>query len=183
MQINALDLRKGHLVSFQGRICSVSDWSIMRNDRRQYVYVTLKDIHTGRIQELKEHGDTKFEFLENEKLELTHSYSDGLEEVFYDKDGNEFRCGAEAAKDALQWASDSYVGFLVNGQLISISCPASVIVRVKETAPPIKGGGSTGLKDAILENGIKVRVANLVSSGEKIRIDPVTLEFRERIGH
>jgi translation elongation factor P/translation initiation factor 5A len=182
MQINALDLRKGHLVSYQGRICSVSDWSIMRNDRRQYIYVTLKDLQTGRIQELKEHGDSKFEFLENERIELSHSYSDGLEEVFYDEDGNEFRCTAEAAKDALIWGSERYVGFLVNGQLIQISPPASVIVRVKETAPPLRGGGSTGLKDALLDNGIKVRVANLVSSGERIRIDPVTLEFRERIG-
>jgi translation elongation factor P/translation initiation factor 5A len=181
MQINALDLRKGHLVNHQGRICTVSDWSIMRNDRRQYVYVTLKDLKTGRVQELKEHGDTKFEFLESERVELSHSYSDGPEEVFYDEDGGEYRCAAEAAKDALIWGSDSYVGFLVNGQLISISPPASVIVEVKETAPPIRGGGSTGLKDALLVNGIKVRVANLVAAGEKVRLDPVTLEFRERI--
>ncbi len=182
MQINALDLRKGYLVSHEGRMCTVADWSIMRNDRRQYVYVTLKDLLTGRVQELKNHGDTKFELLENEKIELSHSYSDGPEEVFYDGDGNEFRCSADAARDSLIWQSDRYVGFLVSGQLVSISPPASVIVRVKETAPPIKGGGSTGLKDAMLENGIKVRVANLVSSGERVRIDPVTLEFRERIG-
>ena len=183
MQINALDLRKGHLVNHQGRICSVSDWSIMRNDRRQYVFVTLKDLKTGRVQELKEQGDSKFEFLENEKVDLTHSYSDGLEEVFYDSDGGEYRCSAEAAKDALIWGSDSYIGFLVSGQLISISPPASVIVEVKETAPPMRGSGSTGLKDALLVNGIKVRVANLVASGEKVRIDPVTLEFRERIAN
>ena len=183
MQINALDLRKGHLVNHQGRICTVTDWSIMRNDRRQYVFVTLKDLKTGRVSELKEHGDTKFEFMESEKVDLSHSYSDGPEEVFYDKDGAEFRCPAEAAKEALIWGSDSYVGFLVNGQLISISPPASVIVEVKDTAPPIRGGGNSGLKDALLVNGIKVRVANLVATGEKVRIDPVTLEFRERIAN
>jgi translation elongation factor P/translation initiation factor 5A len=183
MQINALDLRKGHLVNYQGRICTVSDWSIMRNDRRQYVYVTLKDLKTGRVQELKEHGDNKFEFMESEKIDLAHSYSDGPEEVFYDKEGAEFRCPAEAAKDSLIWGSDTYVGFLVNGQLISISPPASVVVEVKETAPPIRGGGSSGLKDAMLVNGIKVRVANLVATGEKVRIDPLTLEFRERIAN
>ena len=181
MQINALDLRKGHLVSHQGRICTVSDWSIMRNDRRQYVYVTLKDLKTGRMQELKEHGDTKFEFMESEKIDLSHSYSDGLEEVFYDKEGVEYRCPTEASKDALIWGSDNYIGFLVNGLLISISPPPSVVVEVKETAPPIRGGGNSGLKDAMLVNGIKVRVANLVATGETVGIDPLTLEFRERI--
>ncbi len=180
MQINALDLRKGHLVRHAGRICTVWGWSIMRNDRRQYVYVTLKDLATGRIQELKGHGDDKFEFLENEKITLSHSYSDGIEEVFYDPDGNEFRCPTEAAKDALLWKSDSYVGFIVDAELISISTPATVIATVAETAPPMKGGGNSGLKDAMLENGVKVRVPNLVSTGEQIRVDPLTLEFRER---
>lgn len=181
MQINALDIRKGNLISHQGRICTVTNWSIMRNDRRQYVFLTLRDLKTGRMQELKEHGDSKFEFLENEKVDLSHSYSDGIEEVFYDKEGGEYRCPLEAAKDALIWGADNYIGFLVSGQLISISPPASVVVEVKETAPPIRGGGSSGLKDAMLVNGIKVRVANLVATGEKVRIDPLTLEFRERI--
>jgi translation elongation factor P/translation initiation factor 5A len=182
MQITALELRKGHLVLHNDRVCTVWDWSIMRNDRRQYVYVTLKDLETGRIQEIKDHGDSKYEFLDNEKIDLSHSYTDGLEEVFYDKDGNEFRCSSEAAKDALLWPSETYVGHMVAGKLLQIQPPASVIVRVTETAPPIRGGGSSGLKDAILENGVKVRVANLVDVGELIRVDPVTLEFRERAG-
>jgi hypothetical protein len=145
------------------------------------VYIPLKDLLTGRLQELKLQGDSKFEFMESEKVTLSHSYSDGPEEVFYDEDGGEFRCSTEAAKDALIWGSDSYIGFMVNDQLISISPPPSVIVEVQETAPPIRGGGNSGLKDAMLVNGIKVRVANLVATGEKVRIDPITLEFRERI--
>jgi elongation factor P len=182
MQTTALELRKGHLVLYNDRVCTVSDWSIMRNDRRQYVYVTLKDLETGRVQEVKDHGDTKYEVLENERIDLTHSYSDGIEEVFYDKDGNEFRCPGAAAKDALLWPSETYVGHMVGGKLLQLQPPASVVVRVTETAPPIRGGGNSGFKDAILENGIKVRVANLVDVGERIRVDPVTLEFRERVG-
>jgi elongation factor P len=178
-QLNALDLRKGHLVDYQGRMCTVSDWSIMRNDRRQYVYVTLKDLRTGRVQELKEHGDTKFDVLENEKVDLTHSYSDGPEEVFYDKEGAEYRCPAEAAKDALRWNCDAYIGFLVNGTLVSVSTPSSVVAVVAETSPSIKGVQG-GLKDAILDNGIKVRVGQMVNVGDRVKIDPVTLEFRDR---
>jgi elongation factor P len=182
MHTTALELRKGHLVSHDGRMCTVSDWSIMRNDRRQYVYVTLKDLQTGRIQELKQQSDSKFELLDNEKRDLTHSYNDGLEEVFYDLSGAEFRCLAEVAKDALLWPSETYVGFLVNGALVSVTAPASVVIRVTDTAPPIKGGGNTGSKDAVLENGVKVRVSQLVSTGDLVRIDPETLEFRARIG-
>jgi translation elongation factor P/translation initiation factor 5A len=180
VQLNALDLRKGYLVDYQGRMCTVSDWSIMRNDRRQYVFVTLKDLLTGRVSELKEHGDTKFEVLDKDSVELSHSYQDGLEEVFYDKEGVEFRCPAAAAKDALMWGSDSYVGFLVNGKLITVSPPSSVVVKVADCAPPMKGSNNSW-KDAVLENGVKLKVANLVNAGDRVRVDPFTLEFRERV--
>jgi translation elongation factor P/translation initiation factor 5A len=181
MLANAVDIRKGYLVLYQNRMCTVTDWSIMRNDRRQYVFVTLKDLQTGRISELKENGDTKFEVLEKENVDLSHSYSDGSEEVFYDEDGGEYRCPKEAAADALLWPAETYLGFVVNEKLVSVSPPNSVIVRVKDTAPPIKSG-SNSFKDAILENGIKVRVSQLVASGERVRVDPLSLEFRERIG-
>lgn len=181
MQASATDLRKGYLVTYQDRICTVSDWRIMRNDRRQYVFVTLKDLETGRVTELKENSDTKFELLEKSNLDLSHSYSEGHEEVFYDAAGNEFRLPKEAAKDALLWPAESYVGLLVNERLVSLAPPQSVVVRVSDTAPPLKNG-SNSAKDAILENGVKVRVAQNVSTGDRVRIDPVTLEFRERVG-
>lgn len=180
MQANALEIRKGYLVEHQGRMCTVIEWSIMRNDRRQYVFVTLKDLLTGRVTELKEHGDTKFEVLDKDNVDLSHSYTEGPEEVFYDGEGNEFRCPTAAAKDALLWGSDRYIGFLVNGKLVTVSPPTSVIIKVKDCAPPMKGANNSW-KDAILENDIKVKVSNLVNVGDRVRIDPVTLEFRERV--
>src|SRR4029450_10564046 len=99
MQMQALDLRRNYLVQHQGRICTVTHWNILRNDRRQFVQMTLKDLLTGRVSELKEHGDTKYEVLESSQVELSHSYRDGNDEVFYDAEGAEFRCAAEAAKD------------------------------------------------------------------------------------
>ena len=182
MHLSALDLRKNYLVSHQGGVWKVNDWSIMRNDRRQYVYLTLKNLQTGRITELKENGDNKFELLEKEEVELSHSFTDGIEEVFYDSEGVEYRCSVEAAKDALFWPAEHYIGFLIEGKMLSISAPAQVVVRVTDTAPPLRGGGSSGLKDAVLENGVKVRVTQLVEVGDRVRVDPVTLEFKENVG-
>ncbi len=180
-QINALDLRKGYLVEYQGRVCTVTDWTILRNDRRQNVRLQLKDVLTGRTIELpKEATDAKYTVLDYQNVELTHSYRDGVDEVFYDADGGEFRCSAEAAKEALLWQCEHYNGFLVDGKLIRVSTPISVTAVIKDCAPPMKGG-SSGTKDAMLENGIKVRVSQLCQTGDKIRLDPETLEFRERV--
>jgi translation elongation factor P/translation initiation factor 5A len=180
MKTNALDLRRGNLVSHEGRICEVIHWNILKNDRRQFVQMRIKDLETGRIAEFKEHGDSKWEILENSVVEVSHSYRDGNDEVFYSEDGEEHRCPVAAAADALRWPAEAYRGLLVEGHLVAVSPPASVVVRVKETAPPIRGGGS-GLKDAVLENGVKVRVNLLVDVGDRVRIDPVSLEFKERV--
>ena len=179
MQLTALDIRKGYLVDYQGRMCTVSNWSIMRNDRRQYVFVTLKDLMTGKVTELKEHGDTKYEVLEKDNVDLTHSYNDGIEEVFYDKNGAEFRCPSEAAKDALMWECEAYIGLMVNGKLVAINTPQTVIGTVAECAPPMKGANASW-KDATLTNGLSLKVANLVNPGDKVKINSETMEFRER---
>jgi translation elongation factor P/translation initiation factor 5A len=180
MLLTSLDLRKGLLVLYQGRMCTVSYWNILRNDRRQFVQMNLRDLQTGRVTELKEHTDSKFEVLETSQIGLTHSYRDGPEEVFYTADGVEYRCPAEAAAEALRWTVDEYQGFLADGKLVSVSTPTSVTGKVVETAPPIRGAGS-GMKDALLENGVKVKVSQLTQVGDRVRLDAETLEFRERL--
>lgn len=180
MQANALDLRKGNLVRYEGNISEVVFWNILKNDRRQFVQMRLKNLQTGRIAELKEHGDSKFELLDNEIVELSHSYRDGSDEVFYTPEGEEHRCTHEIAKDALLWKSDLYKGFVVEGHLVTVSPPQSVVATVVDTAPPVRGGGGSGLKDAVLDNGVKIRVGLLIDRGDKVRVDPETLEFKER---
>jgi len=179
--LTALELRRGYLVEHQGRVCTVTDWTILRNDRRQNVRLTLKDVLTGRVFELpKESTDAKYTVLEYENVPLTHSYRDGIDEVFYDSSGTEWRCTVEAAKDALLWECEAFNGFVVDGKLIRVSPPAHLIATIQETAPPIRGAG-TGTKDALLSNGIKVRVSQLCETGDRIRLDAETLEFRERL--
>jgi len=58
--------------------------------------------------------------------------------------------------------------------------PQSVVATVVDTTPPIKGV-LQGVKDAVLENGIEVKVGMLVNVGDKVRIDTETLEYKERV--
>jgi hypothetical protein len=54
------------------------------------------------------------------------------------------------------------------------------VLTITETSPPIRGAG-TGQKEAVLENGMKVKVNMLCDVGDKVRLDTETLEFKERI--
>ena len=176
----ALDLRPGDLLRYDNRMCSVIKWNILRNDRRQFVQMRIKDIESGRQQDLKESGDSKFEILDKEERDLSYSYRDGPTEVFFTEDGEEIRCAAVAAEEALAWGVDEYRGFFVNGQLLTVFPPRFAVCKVEETAPPVKGAG-TGLKEAKLENGMTVKVGNIITVGDMIRVETETMEFKERV--
>jgi elongation factor P len=180
MQVAALDLRPGYLVSYEGRMCTVMWWNILRNDRRLFVQMKIKDVQSGRVTELKEHGDSKYEVLDKEEVDLTHSYRDGQEEVFYRESGDEVRCPIAAAEDALQWPAEAYRGFFVNDALVAVFPPKHSVLTITDTSPPIRGAG-TGQKEAVLENGMKVKVSMLCDVGDKVRLDTETGEFKERI--
>ena len=180
MQVSALELRPGMLISYESRMCTVTWWNILRNDRRAFVQMHIKDLQNGRVTEMKEHTDSKWEVLDKEEIDLTHSYRDGQEEVFYREDGDEVRCPIAATEDALKWPAAVYIGFFVNGTLVSVMPPRYSVLAITDTTPPIRGAG-TGQKEAVLENGVKVKVNMLCDVGDKLRIATETMEFRERI--
>ncbi|MFO0448586.1 MAG: hypothetical protein ACK52I_07975, partial [Pseudomonadota bacterium] len=117
MNVAANELRPGVLVRHEGRMCSVLWWNILRNDRRAFVQMRIKDLQTGRVQELKELTDSKWEVLDKEEKDLSHSYRDGQVEVFFTEAGDEVRCPIAAAEEALKWPAEAYVGFFVDDQL------------------------------------------------------------------
>jgi elongation factor P len=179
-QTSAIDLRKGQLVDVQGKLCNIVHWHIWKSDRRSRIQMKFKEILTGRTSEVTAQPDERFTVLESQVIDLEHSYRDGPEEVFYTKTGEEFRCPAPGVEDVLKWKSDLYRGLLVDGQLLTVNLPQSVVATVAETEPAMKGG-QTGLKDAVLENGIQVKVGMNVNVGDRVRIDSETMEYKERV--
>ncbi|MEZ6037200.1 MAG: hypothetical protein R3F29_06950 [Planctomycetota bacterium] len=180
MQVSALELRPGTLVRYEGRMCTVVWWNILRNDRRAFVQMRIKDLLTGRTTELKESTDSKWEVLDKDERDMSYSYRDGEQEVFFTLEGEEFRCPVAAAEDALKWPAETYNAVFVDGQLVTINPPKHSILTITETSPPIRGAGS-GNKEATLENGLKVKVNLLCDIGDKVRIETETMEFKERI--
>jgi len=179
-QITAIELRKGILIEHQGKPCRITFWNMWKNDRRSRIQMKVKDILTGRMAEITCHGEDKYVVLESETIDLTYGYRDGGEEVFYTDSGDEHRCPAEGVADVVRWQADIYKGQFVDGKLLTVEPPQNVVSTVAETSPPIKGVVQ-GSKDAVLENGIAVKVGMLVNVGDRVRIDTETLEYRERV--
>jgi len=179
-QLSASDLRKGMLVETQGKLASVIHWNIWKSDRRSRIQMRFKEVLTGRVSEVTAQPDDRYVVLDSEVIDLEHSYRDGNEEVFYTKSGEEWRCVAAAVEDVVKWKSDLYRGLLVDGALVTVTLPQTVVCVVKDTQPAVKGVPNQ-MKDAVLENGMTVKVGMVVNIGDKVRIDPETMEYKDRV--
>jgi elongation factor P len=177
---HANELRKGTLVNIQGRICSVTYWNLWKSDRRSRVQMKFKDIQDGRVSETTAQPDDKYDVVDSEVIDLNYSYRDANDEVFYTPAGEEYRCAAAAVEDVLKWKADNYKGLLIDGKLLTVEPPQSVIATVADTTPPIKGV-LNGLKDAVLDNGMSVKVGMVINIGDRVRINTETGEYKERV--
>jgi len=179
-QLKAIDVRKGMLLQVGDRMCKVVHWNIWKSDRRSRIQMNFKEILTGRMSEVTAQPDDRYDVLEAEVIELEHSYRDGGEEVFYTKAGDEWRTPAAGVEDVLKWKCDHYRGLLIDGALVAVNLPTTVTATVEQTEPAIKGQ-SSGLKDAVLDNGVQLKVSTSVNPGDRVRIDSETMEFKERV--
>lgn len=180
-EVTALDARKGMLLSVDGRMCRLVQWNIWKSDRRSRVQMKFKEILTGRMSEVTAQPDDRYPVLEAETLELEHSYRDGAEEVFYTNAGDEWRAPAEGLEEVLKWKSDLYRGLLIDDALVAVTLPPVIEATIADTEPSVKGQPASGLKDATLDNGIKLRVSVMCNVGDRIAIDTETMEFKERV--
>ena len=68
----------------------------------------------------------------------------------------------------------------MDGVLITVTPPPTLVVTVAETAPAGKSIPNA-TKDAVLENGITVKVGLFMNVGDRVRVDTDTLEVKERV--
>lgn len=67
-------------------------------------------------------------------------------------------------------------------ELIGISLPIKIDLKVKETPPGVKGDRSeAGEKEAVLETGTKIKVPLFVEIGDIIRVNTQTGKYVERV--
>ncbi|MEX0951730.1 MAG: elongation factor P, partial [Gammaproteobacteria bacterium] len=70
---------------------------------------------------------------------------------------------------------------LYNGVPLSVSPPNTVILKITETDPGVRGDTATGgTKPATLESGAIVKVPLFVEEGEIIKVDTRTGDYLSR---
>jgi len=184
----ASDLKKGAIIEIDDQLFLTRNIDVRSPSSRGAN--TLYKVTFMNIQKKQkmEHTYTGTDFLKDADCTrrlLQFLYKDDQFYTFMDgEDYNQYTLTIEdidAAAGYLPDGQEGVLGMLHEGNLIGIELPASVSLKVIETAPAIKGASASArTKPATLETGLVVQVPEYLAENEMIKVNTATGKFTSR---
>lgn len=173
--INVTELRPGNYFLEDNNIYNVLDILLNKTAMRKMVAkLKVKNVRTGAITELSFNSGYQIEKISIDKKIMQYLYDTGDALVFMD---NETYDQIELQRDLLTWELNFLVAnseveiAMYEGEVLGISLPAKVALKITECAPGAKGNTVTNAtKDAVLETGLRLRVPLFIEEGEIINV-------------
>lgn len=146
--------------------------------------VRLRNLKTGRVLERTFKSGDVLDGADVVDCDMQYLYGDG--EFWHFMNPATFEqiaASAAAVADVKQWLKeqDTYIMTLWNGVPLTIEAPNTVILKIVQTDPGVRGDTATGgTKPATLETGAVVRVPLFIEEGETIKVDTRKCEYLSR---
>lgn len=183
--ISVTELRSGTVFEDQGQIYQVLSYEHVKMGRGSAnIKIKVKNLKTGAITYKSFISGAKVNEIQLKKRDLQFLYKD--DENAYFMNPSNFEQIPIPLKiidnhEFLKEGESFSISFLDNEPL-SLNLPPKMEFRVAETGPSIRGNSATNIyKDAVLENGQKVKVPLFVKTDDSIRIDTRTGTYSEKV--
>lgn len=185
MKVNAIDLRSGNVVEYNGKLCVVVKNEISSPGKGASVaQVELRDIRTGS----KDHA----RFRTQESVERVRLEQTDYQFLYEDADGYNFMHQGNFEQIVI---TKDIIGepavYLQEGMIceietfeeepLGVRLPKTVTMEVAEAEPVVKGQtATTSYKPAVLENGARVLVPPYIDVGTRVTVKTEDGSFVER---
>ncbi len=185
--MNYSELRKGSIIVYNNQPHEIIDASTMFKARGSSVMqAKLKNLMTGSVISQTFRGSDSFEEAELTKLKAKFIYYHKDRYVFSESDNpsKRFELAEEKIGNAKFLKSNQNVVVLIfNEEMISISLPIKVVLKVDQAPPGVKGDrAQAGNKMVVLETGAELSVPLFVQEGDLIEVNTEKGEYVRRIG-
>ena len=161
---------------------------VFRKQQRKPVNATkLKNLLTGRVVEHSFAVSDKVEEADMKKSPIKFLYEQKGEFWFHPdgKPAERFTLAVDIIGDKKQWmrTGDVYNAVVFTNdedeeRIIGLALPIKMDLKVKESAPAVKGNTSSGaLKGVVLETGATVYVPLFINEGDVVTINTETNEY------
>jgi elongation factor P len=149
-----------------------------------FVRTKLRNVRTGAVIERTFNAGVNVGLAIVERHDMQYLYRDGDDFVFMDTGSYEqHHVSSAIAGDAANYLTEGATAVVpvYEGSPISVELPASVVLRVTQTDPGVKGDRVSGaLKPATLETGLVVQVPLFLEEGDLVKVDTRTGDYLTR---
>lgn len=184
----ASELKKGMIVEIDGDPHIVRQLEAKSPSSRgaaTLYKVRFNNLKTGQKKDGSFKGEDMINEIDCARVAVQYSYLDG--DIYYfmnSEDFSQYGLEADQLEEQIPYLveqQEDIIALLVDGQLLAIELPQSVVLEVTDTPPPITGSSATNRsKTATLSTGLEVQVPEYLAPGESIRVNTVTGKFMSR---
>ncbi len=184
----ASDLKRGMVVEINTMPYSVKDIDVRNPSSRgaSTLYkVRFINLKTGQKLDETFKGEDFIKDADCQRLQVQFSYIDGDSYVFMNsEDYSQYHLSKDEIEDQIGYITDGMEGItalIMDGDILGIELPASVIMQIIDTAPAIKGASATSrTKTAKLSTGLEVQVPEYLENGEMVKVNTSNGKFMSR---
>ena len=180
------DLKPGVQFIFENQPWEVLDANAMKMaQRRPVIRTKIRNLVDGRVQEQSFQQGDVFNEADLEKKDI---------KFLYQNKGQYFFCEINDPSKRFSFTEDqigsqakylkpneTVIGIVFEGKIITFKLPIKVQLKVKESAPGVKGDRAQGgTKEAILESGAIIQVPLFIEEGDIIEVNTETGTYVKR---
>lgn len=173
--VNVNDIKNGMTIIYEEQLFIVLDFSHVKPGKgAAFVKAKLKNLRTGSIVEKTFNSSIKVEKAMIEKQEMQYLYANGDDFNFMNMNSYEqIDLTKEQIGDDSKYLKEGINVFITffQGEMLGMELPDKIEYIIDKTEPAVKGNTTNNaMKDAYMDNGLKVKVPLFISEGEKIVI-------------
>lgn len=164
----------------------LSSLTMKKNRQKPANQTRLRSVRTGKVVEQAFHQSDMVEEADIEKRPITYLYHNRGEYWFCNPENPRERFNIP---EKMLGASRKFLkkngtvdALMFNGEMIGVSLPIKVNLRVTEAPPAIRGNtAQSATKEITLESGTSIAAPLFIAEGDVVRINTETGEYVERV--
>ena len=183
---NTADIRNGLCIKHNNDIYKIIEFLHVKPGKGPaFVRTKLKSLTSGKVVDNTFSAGHKIDIVRVETNKFQYLYNDGDMYHFMNTDDYNQISIEEKLFDNPQLMKEGEVVTVItnseNSLPLSVEMPANVVLEVISTEPGVKGNTATNAtKPATLETGATVNVPLFINEGDKIKVDSIKGNYKER---
>ena len=186
--MKASEIKKGLVLDIDGRNILVKQLDVQSPSSRSgstLYKVRGVDLVSKQKYENRFKGDEVIQTVDFGRRAVQYLFQDAEGCTFMDKESFEqYTLGTDVLEEELLYLRedlDGIVAMIAEGTILGITLPATVVLKISETAPGMKAASAySRTKPATLSTGLVVQVPEYLTGGELIKVNSTTGDYISR---